>query len=309
MESRYYLLSQAFPPERFNEIVRSHWGIENRLHWSLDVVFNEDQARNRKGHCAVNLALLRKTGAESGTAGTQQGIDAGQAETGRLGQRLPVHHAYPIRQFSRAIALGCLLGSCPYVNLPPRENNDDARPSPSCLFVAPVVLLTVLMLAIAACGPDGDGPDPTPPVSMSTQPETPVTATAITVAGVVPPCTPISGASVDPCEPDVAQVSDDDGLIQLGPEPASVRWLLDGGRGRILVGHLVVRGTYIPGTVRCIADNTARYPSYTDWPNQSVPSGVSEFKCYADVRVNAYVVGLRSIHPDRPGMAVFPLVR
>ncbi len=62
MESRYYLLSQAFPPERFNEIVRSHWGIENRLHWSLDVVFNEDQARNRKGHCAVNLALLRKLG-------------------------------------------------------------------------------------------------------------------------------------------------------------------------------------------------------------------------------------------------------
>ncbi len=159
------------------------------------------------------------------------------------------------------------------------------------MLVAPVVLLTVLMLAIAACGPDSDGPDPTPPVSMSTQPETPVTATAITVAGVVPPCTPIQGSSVDPCEPDVAQVSDDDGLIQLGPEPASVRWLLDGGRGRILVGHLVVRGTYIPGTVRCIADNTARYPSYTDWPNQSVPSGVSEFKCYADVRVNAYVVG------------------
>ena len=60
VESRYYLLSQAFPPERFNDIVRSHWGIENRLHWSLDVVFNEDQARNRKGHCAENLALLRK---------------------------------------------------------------------------------------------------------------------------------------------------------------------------------------------------------------------------------------------------------
>ena len=35
-------------------------GIENRLHWSLDVVFNEDQARNRKGNCAENLALLRK---------------------------------------------------------------------------------------------------------------------------------------------------------------------------------------------------------------------------------------------------------
>ena len=59
-ENRYYLLSQAFPPERFNEIVRSHWGIENELHWCLDVVFNEDQARNRKGHCAENMALMRK---------------------------------------------------------------------------------------------------------------------------------------------------------------------------------------------------------------------------------------------------------
>ena len=60
VESRYYLLSQAFPPERFNTIAREHWGIENGLHWTLDVVFNEDQARNRKDHSAENLALMRK---------------------------------------------------------------------------------------------------------------------------------------------------------------------------------------------------------------------------------------------------------
>ena len=60
VESRYYRLSQAFLPERFNAIVREHWGIENRLHWMLDVVFNEDQSRNRKDHCPENLALLRK---------------------------------------------------------------------------------------------------------------------------------------------------------------------------------------------------------------------------------------------------------
>ncbi len=59
-ETRYYLLSQAFPPERCNDIVRGHWGIENRLHWVLNVTCNEDQARNRKGHGAENLALLRK---------------------------------------------------------------------------------------------------------------------------------------------------------------------------------------------------------------------------------------------------------
>lgn len=59
-ETRCYLLSQAFAPERFNAIVRSHWGIENGLHWVLDVVMDEDQARNRKDHGPQNLALLRK---------------------------------------------------------------------------------------------------------------------------------------------------------------------------------------------------------------------------------------------------------
>ena len=60
VESRHYLLSQTFPPERFNQIARAHWGIENQLHWVLDVVFNEDQSRNRKDNCPDNLALLRK---------------------------------------------------------------------------------------------------------------------------------------------------------------------------------------------------------------------------------------------------------
>ena len=60
VESRCCLLSQAFTPERFNHIVREHRGIGNRLHWVLDVVFNEDQSRNRKDHCPGNPALLRK---------------------------------------------------------------------------------------------------------------------------------------------------------------------------------------------------------------------------------------------------------
>ena len=56
-QSRYYLLSETCSAERFNYIVRGHWGIENRLHWVLDVTCHEDQARNRKGHCAENLAF------------------------------------------------------------------------------------------------------------------------------------------------------------------------------------------------------------------------------------------------------------
>ncbi len=60
VKARYYLLSRAFTPERFDALVRAHWGIENGLHWVLDVVLDEDQARSRKDHGAENLALLRR---------------------------------------------------------------------------------------------------------------------------------------------------------------------------------------------------------------------------------------------------------
>lgn len=43
-------------------ICRSHWGVENQLHWRLDVTFNEDQSRLRKGHSAQNMSRLRRIG-------------------------------------------------------------------------------------------------------------------------------------------------------------------------------------------------------------------------------------------------------
>jgi len=58
-ETAYYLLSTALAPERFGEVVRAHWSIENRLHWMLDVTMNEDQARNRLDNGPNNLAVLR----------------------------------------------------------------------------------------------------------------------------------------------------------------------------------------------------------------------------------------------------------
>ena len=58
-ETAYYLLSAALSPERFNDVVRSHWGVENRLHWRLDVVMNEDQDRTRLDNAPQNLAVLR----------------------------------------------------------------------------------------------------------------------------------------------------------------------------------------------------------------------------------------------------------
>lgn len=58
-ELRYYISSLPADAERFAHAVRSHWSIENKLHWILDVVFREDDCRCRKDHGAENFAILR----------------------------------------------------------------------------------------------------------------------------------------------------------------------------------------------------------------------------------------------------------
>lgn len=57
---RYFLLSTDMPAKRLLQAVRSHWGIENRMHWLLDVVFHEDASRVRKDYGPENFAILRR---------------------------------------------------------------------------------------------------------------------------------------------------------------------------------------------------------------------------------------------------------
>jgi predicted transposase YbfD/YdcC len=58
-ERRYYLCSAKLDPEVFALAVRAHWGVENRLHWVLDVVFHDDLARLRTGYGPQNMAVIR----------------------------------------------------------------------------------------------------------------------------------------------------------------------------------------------------------------------------------------------------------
>lgn len=57
---RWFLLSTVLPARRMLDVARTHWTIENQLHWVLDVNFNEDAGRSRKDNAPQNLALIRK---------------------------------------------------------------------------------------------------------------------------------------------------------------------------------------------------------------------------------------------------------
>lgn len=59
-ERRYFICSFGADPQRFGHSVRQHWRVESTLHWSMDVVFNEDRCRMRRDHSAENFALLRR---------------------------------------------------------------------------------------------------------------------------------------------------------------------------------------------------------------------------------------------------------
>lgn len=58
--TRYYITSLRCGAEELAGYIRNHWGVENGLHWVLDVAFREDESRTRAGHAAANLAMVRR---------------------------------------------------------------------------------------------------------------------------------------------------------------------------------------------------------------------------------------------------------
>ena len=59
-ETRFYITSLKPDAARLNRAIRQHWGIENKLHWMLDVGFSEDRCRKRAGHAAQNFSVLNR---------------------------------------------------------------------------------------------------------------------------------------------------------------------------------------------------------------------------------------------------------
>jgi predicted transposase YbfD/YdcC len=60
VEIRYYILSRLLSAQEFAAAVRGHWGIENNLHWQLDVSFREDECRVCRDHAPANLSVIRR---------------------------------------------------------------------------------------------------------------------------------------------------------------------------------------------------------------------------------------------------------
>jgi len=57
---RYFISSEKTDAEKFNAAIREHWGIENKLHWVLDVTFGEDDSTKRAGTAAENFSIISK---------------------------------------------------------------------------------------------------------------------------------------------------------------------------------------------------------------------------------------------------------
>ena len=59
-ETRFYLCDLALEPKEFNQYIRNHWSIKNKLYWQLDITFREDLQRTKIGNAPENLAIIRK---------------------------------------------------------------------------------------------------------------------------------------------------------------------------------------------------------------------------------------------------------
>ena len=149
----------------------------------------------------------------------------------------------------------------------------------SVIFTAPLAAAAFLLMACSSA--------PSPDASSSEW------------QGDIPPCTPAARSPADPCEEGTStlgRVTASGGpsvglpsLVILTPEGLHVRHQLT--QGKTLHGHIVLRGTYLPGTMRCAATHGVQPPPQEPSHAESSWGEIGTIKCYSDVRVNEYIVG------------------
>ena len=146
-------------------------------------------------------------------------------------------------------------------------------------------------------------PTPTPKPTPSATPESTPTSTpgSSNPTEEIPPCTPLPGSDVDPCQPDIERFNLGSGGAGSGPnlgdEPRSLRRMLN--YARTFVSHIVVRGTYLPDTERCTTGNPYRPPSYLSSTEYGDLIYALSIDCYVDLRGRLYPRQW-TVHLDSP---------
>ena len=161
---------------------------------------------------------------------------------------------------------------------------------PSHVTIHPVAFLlaAILLTLVAMTGCETELAQPTP-TSTATMAPTP---TPEYLRQDIPPCEPIAESDLDPCEADVHGVTATNASFRppIG-EPMTMRFLLGRARSqRIYANHLVVRGTYVPDSLRCINQQRDRPPNLSTLEDVTF-LGVGDLDCYVDMRVGSYILG------------------
>ena len=128
---------------------------------------------------------------------------------------------------------------------------------------APILTPSPTQMPAVVSAPTATLAPPPTPTPVSTQAAMPVPRASY-LAADIPPCTPAPGSSVDPCEPGWRPLDATGAMIDVGDVPFGVEYFLEG-TSEVSVSHIVLRGTYLPGTVRCISTLSFRPPSYLDF--------------------------------------------
>ncbi len=181
--------------------------------------------------------------------------------------------------------------------------------------IATVAVLVISLAALVACDgsptespPEADGgtptysysapglsaPDPTPPTLSDSSPQgdDAVSRTPEYLTEIVPTCSPIEGTDLDPCGSGdtVAAFGPTGTVAGVGPtsggfRPVSIQSYLNG-TSLIAVPHIVARGTFVPGSVRCTVGNIYRDAAYV-----GLAEGGRDLKCFADLQAREYILG------------------